>query len=87
MLSDKQKHEFETLGFLCLKQLIPPDEMRAYIDAFDETMVKANGGQPWSGAPKGQQVVPFYKHNPAVYHGGFGIGWLYILFFSESSIF
>jgi hypothetical protein len=67
-LSESQKHEFETLGFLCLKQLIPPDEMREYIDAFDETMVKANGGQPWTGAPLRQQVVPFYKHNPAVYH-------------------
>ena len=38
MLTDAQKHQFETLGFLCLRQLIPQDEMKIYIDAFDNTM-------------------------------------------------
>lgn len=68
MLSDVQQHQFETLGFLLLKNLIPPEEMLAYIDAFDETMTAANGGVTWSNAPRRQQVVPFYRHNPAVYH-------------------
>ena len=68
MLSDAQQHQFETLGFLCLRNLIPPEEMQTYIDAFDETMTAANSGVPWSNAPRRQQVVPFYRHNPAVYH-------------------
>ena len=45
MLTDTQKQQFETLGFLRLRQLIPADEMQTYIDAFDETMLKANGYQ------------------------------------------
>jgi hypothetical protein len=69
MLTETQKHQFETLGFLRLPQLIPPDEMQSYIDAFDETMRKANGGTPWAEAPTRQQVVPFYRQNTAVYHG------------------
>ena len=68
MLTIAQKHQFETLGFLRLPQLIPSDEMQIYIEAFDATMEKANGGTPWAHAPKRQQVVPFYRHNPAVYH-------------------
>ncbi len=69
MLTEQQKHEFETFGFLLLKDLIPSDEMQLYIDAFDETMTKANGGVPWQRAPQGHAVSPFYRHNPAVYHG------------------
>ena len=68
MLTDVQKHQFETLGLLHLPQFFPPDEMQTYIDAFDDVMVKANGGQPWIDAPRRQQVVPFYRHNTAVYH-------------------
>ncbi len=68
MLTDTQKRQFETLGFLCLRQLIPADEMQTYIDAFDETMLKANGGVPWAEGTRRQQVVPFYRNNPGVYH-------------------
>ena len=68
MLTDSQKHQFETLGFICLKNLIPPDEMQIYIDAFDETMIQANNGVPWNQAPKRQQVVSFYRHNTDVYN-------------------
>ena len=68
MLEAQQKHEFETFGFLLLKDIIPSDEMQPYIDAFDETMTKANGGVPWQRAPQNQTVIPFYRHNPAVYH-------------------
>ncbi len=68
MLTDTQKHQFETLGFLRLRQLIPPDQMATYVDAFDETMLKGNGGVPYVEAPKRQDVVPFYRNNPAVYH-------------------
>ena len=51
-----------------LKDLIPSDEMQVYIDAFDETMTSANGGVPWQSAPRNHTVIPFYRHNPAVYH-------------------
>ena len=68
MLTEQQKHEFETFGFLFLKDLIPSDEMHAYIDAFDDTMTKANGGVPWQRTPQNHYVIPFYRHNPAVYH-------------------
>ena len=68
MLTEQQKHEFETFGFLLLKDFIPSEEMQPYIDAFDETMTKANGGVPWQHAPKTHFVKPFYRYNPAVYH-------------------
>ncbi len=68
MLNEQQKREFHTLGFLLLKNFIQPEEMQNYIDAFDDTMVSANGGVPWDQAPKRQQVVPFYRENTAVYH-------------------
>ncbi len=68
MLTDQQKREFHTLGCLLLKGFIPPDEMQGYIDDFDDTMTSANGGVPWDKAPKRQQVVPFYRENPVVYH-------------------
>ena len=68
MLTAGQKHEFEAFGFLLLKDFIPPDEMQLYIDAFDGTMTKANGGVPWQHAPANHGVIPFYRHNPAVYH-------------------
>ena len=68
MLTEQQKHEFETFGFLLLKDLIPSDEMQFYVNAFDETMTKANRGVPWQRAPQSHSVMPFYRHNPAVYH-------------------
>ena len=68
MLTDTQKRQFETLGFLCLPQLIAIDAMQTYIDAFDETMLKANGGVPWAEAPRRQQVVSFFRNNFGVYH-------------------
>ena len=68
MLTEQQKHEFNTFGFLLLKDFIPPDEMKAYVDAFDETMIRANGGVPWQEAPQTHAVMPFYRHNTAVYH-------------------
>ena len=46
MLTEQQKHEFETFGFLLLKDFIPSGEMKPYIDAFDETMNKGTGGVP-----------------------------------------
>ena len=68
MLTDQQKHEFDTFGFLLVKDFIPSDEMETYVDAFDETMTRANGGVPWGGAPQTHAVMPFYRHNTAVYH-------------------
>ena len=68
MLTEQQKHEFDTFGFLLLKDFIPSDEMQLYIDEFDATMTKANGGVPWQGAPQTHAVMPFYRHNPTVYH-------------------
>ena len=68
VLTEQQKHEFETFGFLLLKDFIPSDEMQPYVDAFDGTMTKANGGVPWQHAPQTHAISPFYRHNPAVYH-------------------
>ena len=68
MLTETQKHQFDTFGFLLLKNLIPRDEMQVYIDGFDETMNRANGGIPWDHTPNNRYATPFYKHNPAVYH-------------------
>ncbi len=68
VLTDAQKHQFETLGFLCLRELLGPDEMRTYAAAFDEVMLKANGGRPWHKAPERQQVIPFFNFNPTVFH-------------------
>ena len=68
MLTAAQKHEFETFGFLLLKDFIPSDEMQPYIDAFDETMTKGNGGVPWEHSEGNHLVTPFFRHNPAVYH-------------------
>lgn len=67
MLTAMQKHQFETFGFLLLKNLIPLNEMQPFIDGFDETMAKSNGG-PWEHAPSNQGVTPFYRHNPELYH-------------------
>ena len=68
MLTATQKYQFETFGFLHLKNLIPHDEMQHYVNAFDDTMTKANGGVPWNCAPKNHFVAPFFRHNPGVYH-------------------
>jgi ectoine hydroxylase-related dioxygenase (phytanoyl-CoA dioxygenase family) len=68
MLTDAQKGQFDTLGFLLFRNLIPPDEMQTYIDAFNDTMTRANGGVPWPHAPRRHQVFPFYRHNPPVYN-------------------
>jgi len=68
VLTEQQKHEFETFGFLLLKDFIPSDEMQPFIEAFDETMTTANGGVPWQRADGNHYVIPFYRHNPAVYH-------------------
>jgi hypothetical protein len=37
-----------------MEQLIQPEEMRGYIDAFHETMLEASGGVEWSKAPTRQ---------------------------------
>jgi ectoine hydroxylase-related dioxygenase (phytanoyl-CoA dioxygenase family) len=68
MLSEQQKKQFHTLGFLHLPGFIADEEMRTYVDAFDGTMAAANVGMPWDQAPQRQQVVPFYRENAAVYH-------------------
>ena len=68
MLTELQKHEFGTFGFLLLKNFIPSDEMQVYINAFDPTMTKANGGVPWDRAPEDHFVKTFYRYNPEVYH-------------------
>ena len=68
MLSEAQKHHFETLGFIILRDFLPRDEVKLYADAFEDTLVKANGGEPWSRAPVRHQVLPFFRHNPEVYN-------------------
>lgn len=68
MLTDIQKHEFETFGFLIVKNLIEMPKMRQFIDAFDDTMTKGNSGEPWPDDPICNQVIPFYEYNPEIYH-------------------
>lgn len=68
MLTRLQKHEFDTFGFLLLKNLIPLDEMQPFIDGFDETLINANGGVPWEHAPTNHCVTPFFRQNPDLYH-------------------
>ncbi len=68
MLTEQQKHEFDTFGFLLLKDLIPSEEMQVYIGAFDETMARGSGSVPGQPTEVNRSVIPFYRHNPAVYH-------------------
>ena len=68
MLTDLQIHEFKTFGFLLLKDLIPHNDMQVYINAFEETMTMANKGVAWDRVPQNHCVMPFYRHNPSIYH-------------------
>lgn len=71
MLTEKQKHQFETLGFIFLKNFITPNEIQTYINAFDETFRKAAGAKltgPYEDIKKTIAVMGFFENNPAVYH-------------------
>jgi ectoine hydroxylase-related dioxygenase (phytanoyl-CoA dioxygenase family) len=71
MLIDTQKHHFETLGFIFLKNFFPPDEIQTYINAFDGTFRKAAGQrlkEPYTNIKKTIAVMRFFEYNPAVYH-------------------
>ena len=70
MLTEAQKHYFETLGFLCLRDFIPPDELQRYTDAFDETLKRAKGLKTLETNEETRMInaLKFFESNPAVYH-------------------
>ena len=71
MLTEIQKHQFETLGFIFLENFFPPNEIQAYINAFDETFRSAAGQRltgPYKDIKKTIAVMRFFEYNPAVYH-------------------
>ena len=70
MLTDAQKHHFETLGFLCLRDFFPADELQRYTDAFDETLMRARGLKALETDEERRTIgtLRFFESNPAVYH-------------------
>ena len=70
MLTEAQKHHFETLGFLCLKDFLPADELQKYTDAFDETLKRAKGLKTLETNEEKRMIntLQFFESNPAVYH-------------------
>ena len=70
MLAEAQKHHFETLGFLCLKNFFPADELQKYTDAFDETLKRAKGLKTLETSEDRRTIgtLRFFESNPAVYH-------------------
>ena len=47
-MTDVQKHQFDTLGFVVLRGFLPPDEMRLYTAAFDETLGAMTDPERWA---------------------------------------
>ena len=70
MLTDAQKHHFETLGFLRLRDFFPADELQRYTDAFDETLMRARGLKALETDEEKRTIgtLRFFESNPAVYH-------------------
>lgn len=70
MLTDAQKHHFETLGFLCLRDFFPADELQRYTDAFDETLMRARGLKALETNEERRTIgtLRFFESNPEVYH-------------------
>ena len=70
MLTEAQKHHFETLGLLCLRDFIPADELQRYTDAFDETLKRAKGLKTLETNEERRMIntLQFFESNPAVYH-------------------
>ena len=70
MLTEAQKHHFETLGFLCLRDFFPADELQRYTDAFDETLKRAKGLKTLEINEERRTIgtLRFFESNPAVYH-------------------
>ena len=69
MLTDVEKHEFDTLGFVVLRGLLPPAGMRAYTEAFDETLGAMTDPERWADESGNVQTGRFFEQNPQVYHG------------------
>ena len=70
MLTEAQKHHFETLGFVCLRNFIPADELQRYTDAFDETLKRAKGLKTLETNEERRMIntLQVFESNPAVYH-------------------
>lgn len=70
MLTEAQKHRFETLGFLRLKNFLPAEDLKRYTDAFDETLKRAKGLKTLETNEETRMInaLKFFESNPAVYH-------------------
>ena len=70
MLTDSQKYQFDTLGFLCLKKFIASNDMQAYTDAFNRTLSRATGFDTEQPIEDKKMVgsLQFFESNPEVYH-------------------
>ena len=70
MLTDSQKHHFETLGFLRLKNFLPAEDLQRYTDAFEETLKRAKGLKTLETNEETRMInaLKFFESNPTVYH-------------------
>jgi hypothetical protein len=68
VLTDVQKHQFDTLGFVVLRGFLAPDEMRLYTAAFDETLGAITDPERWANESENVGASRFFEQNPQVYH-------------------
>ena len=68
MLTDAHKHHFDALGFIVLPGFLPPDEMRVYADAFDDTREAMTDHDRWMDETGVVATGRFFEQNPQVYH-------------------
>ena len=68
MLTDVQRQEFDTWGFIILRGFLPPEDMRAYTDAFDATLQTIVPPERWSDERGVVGAMNFFQKNPGVYH-------------------
>ena len=64
MLTAEQKAQFETFGFIHLRQLFSPKEIGGISEAFDDVLAEARGGAPYEG--KGQSVWGVVEQRPVL---------------------
>ena len=62
MLTPEQLQHFDVFGFLCLRQIFSPEEMREITEAADQLWLEDRGGEPDDGRP--QSLGRFVEHSP-----------------------
>ena len=63
MLTTGQKQQFDTFGFVVLRQLFTPKEVEILRHASEEILSLGRGGEPFDGHAR-QSVVPFFERSP-----------------------